>query len=116
MLHSWFSFCLKLGGRSVRFKLEFHTPCIYSFEFHHHHKITRDFKNGLKISKASYVAPLVAHCPRMKNNLIVAAAAANNVLLLKHFHETFNLFLCPKKLLNVASFSGSLEALVYLHE
>ncbi|CAK4623700.1 hypothetical protein LEN26_009273 [Aphanomyces euteiches] len=59
---------------------------------------------------------LVQRLPNMKNNVIFAAIAANDVPLLKTLHAKFDLFSCPRKILNIASKCGSLEVLIYLHE
>ncbi|CAK4124894.1 unnamed protein product [Aphanomyces euteiches] len=58
---------------------------------------------------------LVRHLPSMKDNLMIAASAANDVAILEILHEQFDLLSCQRKLLNVASKCGNMEALIYLH-
>ncbi|KAH9102783.1 hypothetical protein AeMF1_020713 [Aphanomyces euteiches] len=58
---------------------------------------------------------LVRHFPSMKDNLMIVASAVNDVAILEILHEQFDLLSCQRKLLNVASKCGNMEALIYLH-
>ncbi|KAH9097891.1 hypothetical protein LEN26_016921 [Aphanomyces euteiches] len=60
------------------------------------------------------VSDLVRHLPHTARSLVVAAVVANDVPLLKILHGKLDLFTAPRFQLDVASASGSLEALVYL--